>query len=504
MLFFRKDRLVIRPRAQHNISRRDIDPDALKVLYRLADAGYKAYLVGGGVRDLLLGRKPKDFDISTDAHPRELKRLFRNCFLVGRRFRLAHVTFGSKVIEVSTFRKQPPAEEADEDVPGGLYQSSDNTFGTPEEDARRRDFTVNGLFYDIKDFSVIDYVGGLRDLDRRLLRSIGDPNIRFREDPVRMLRAVRLSARLGLRLDGAVRRAICRHHPEIANAAVPRLLEEFFRLFTHASAAPSFRLLWETRMMAAVLPDLDAFVSGSGRERSPLWDCLTRLDDAARQRGSDPPYGLRLAALYYPPFAAQWQEACRKSQKHSNALHVAESVLAAIQQHLRPPKAAYYHAAHLLEWQPRLDQPPTPGHHGRSGRPDVLADALTLARIRQDAAGGAADTLAAWERHQPAGVAEREPAHAARGGAARSRPPLQPADAAPAAATPGEETATPGDGASPHTAADGGPPAVPPSRRRRRGGRRHRRRRDPQSAHASATTSQPSPAEPPAPAIHTL
>src|SRR5262245_48494043 len=175
----------VRPRSQHPISRKQIDPDALKVLYRLSGAGHKGYLVGGSVRDLLLGRVPKDFDIGTDAHPSALRRLFRNCRLIGRRFRLAHILFpGGKVIEVATFRRRP--EPVDPDAPE-LLMTSDNTFGTPREDALRRDFTVNGLFYHISDFSILDYVGGLEDLEAGLIRTIGDPDIRFREDPVRML-----------------------------------------------------------------------------------------------------------------------------------------------------------------------------------------------------------------------------------------------------------------------------------------------------------------------------
>src|SRR5437660_3633583 len=199
------------PRAEHSISRRDIDPDALKVLYRLRQYDHVAYLVGGSVRDLLLGRRPKDFDIGTSAHPYQVKKLFRNCWIIGRRFRLAHVKFGPKVIEVATFRRQvAPGEEVVQDgvpapdpsTPEGEHLiHRDNTFGTPEEDAFRRDFTINALFYDIATFSIIDYVGGLDDLDARVIRSIGDPEVRFLEDPVRMLRAVVLAARLDFRID---------------------------------------------------------------------------------------------------------------------------------------------------------------------------------------------------------------------------------------------------------------------------------------------------------------
>src|SRR6266540_3824319 len=190
------------PREAHTVSRRDIDPDALKVLYRLRQFDHVAYLVGGSVRDLLLGRRPKDFDIGTSAHPYQVKRLFRNCWIIGRRFRLAHVRFGTKNIEVATFRRQlsaeelaaPPEPPPDEGIPlhpGGLRTHDgllhrDNTFGTPEEDAFRRDFTVNALFYDIASFSIIDYTGGLQDLENRLIRCIGNPVERFQEDPVRM------------------------------------------------------------------------------------------------------------------------------------------------------------------------------------------------------------------------------------------------------------------------------------------------------------------------------
>ena len=207
------------PRDAHTVSRRDIDPDALKVLYRLRQGEHIAYLVGGSVRDLLLGRRPKDFDIGTSAHPYQVKKLFRNCWIIGRRFRLAHVKFGTKVIEVATFRRQvQPGEEVTQEIviaPNGPAADGptpsagdaeallhhDNTFGTPEEDAFRRDFTINALFYDIATFSVIDYVDGLDDLRAGLVRSIGDPEVRFREDPVRMLRAVALAARLDFTIE---------------------------------------------------------------------------------------------------------------------------------------------------------------------------------------------------------------------------------------------------------------------------------------------------------------
>src|SRR5437764_2787664 len=225
-------------REEHSLSRKDIDPDALKVLYRLRQFDHAAYLVGGSVRDLLLGRRPKDFDIGTSAHPYQVKKLFRNCWIIGRRFRLAHVKFGPKVIEVATFRRQVAAGEEvvqdgvpapDPSTPEGQHLvHHDNTFGTPEEDAFRRDFTVNALFYDIATFSVIDYVGGLEDLRAGIVRSIGDPIVRFQEDPVRMLRAIALAARLDFTLDPPVLDAIRQLRHEIARRSPARLLEEYY------------------------------------------------------------------------------------------------------------------------------------------------------------------------------------------------------------------------------------------------------------------------------------
>src|SRR5204862_4030570 len=212
-------------------SRRDIDADALKVLYRLRQYNHTAYLVGGSVRDLLLARRPKDFDIGTSAHPYQVKKLFRNCWIIGRRFRLAHVKFGPKVIEVATFRRQVEAGEEvvadgipapDPTTPEGAQLiHHDNTFGSPEEDAFRRDFTINALFYDIATFSIIDYVGGLEDLHERVVRSIGNPEVRFREDPVRMMRAVALASRLDFTIDRQILEAVQVHRHEIARSSPP-------------------------------------------------------------------------------------------------------------------------------------------------------------------------------------------------------------------------------------------------------------------------------------------
>ncbi len=260
----------ILPRPEHTVSREDIDPDALKVLYRLKNRGFKAYLVGGGVRDLLLGRKPKDFDIGTSAHPQQVKKLFRNCFVVGRRFRLCHVRFGNKAIEVSTFRRQAPAEEGDTLI------RRDNTFGSPEEDAFRRDFTVNALFYDIATFSVIDYVHGLEDLAHRTIRTIGDPAVRFREDPVRMLRAVALAARLGFKIEADSLEAIRFLRGEIVKSSPARLLEEFYKILRQGASRRSFEMLHEAGLLAYLLPEADDAIADQGER---LLGSLSRLDD---------------------------------------------------------------------------------------------------------------------------------------------------------------------------------------------------------------------------------
>lgn len=292
----------VRPRSEHPISRRQIDPDALKTLYRLRTGGYKAYLVGGSVRDLLLGRVPKDFDIGTDAHPPAVRRLFRNCRLIGRRFRLAHILFPhGKVVEVATFRRRP--DPADRDTPE-LLMTSDNTFGTAREDALRRDFTINGLFYDIADFSVIDYVGGLEDLEAGLIRTIGDPDVRFREDPVRMLRAVEFASRLGFAITPDAYEAILEHRKEIAKSAAPRVTEELAQSLKGGHALPTFLLLRELGLLDVLLPEL----AGVLREHDPehphgaghLFWALLEVLDAERRRGRPFEDAVLFALLFLP------------------------------------------------------------------------------------------------------------------------------------------------------------------------------------------------------------
>jgi tRNA nucleotidyltransferase/poly(A) polymerase len=247
-----------------SLDRTAIDQDADRVVRKLTRAGYKAYLVGGCVRDLLVGRTPKDFDVATSATPNEIKAVFRNSRIIGRRFRLAHVFFGSKIIETSTFRANP-RDEDDHD----LLIRRDNVFGTETEDARRRDFTINGLFYDVEREEVIDHVGGLEDLDARLVRTIGDPDIRFQEDPVRMLRAIKFAARLSFGFDPATWRALLRWRSEISKCSPPRLLEEVHRLLRGGAARRSFELLVETGVLAVLSPYLAGLLEGTGAPTTP-------------------------------------------------------------------------------------------------------------------------------------------------------------------------------------------------------------------------------------------
>ena len=296
----KKGEPIIRARPDHCISRKNIDRDALRVLYRLDSLGYTAYLVGGGVRDLLLGRTPKDFDVGTSAMPNEVKHAFRNCFLIGRRFRLAHVRFGQKVIETATFRQNSQTVgEIIEHAAEGPFE--DNTFGTPETDAYRRDFTVNGLFYNIRDFSVIDWVGGLEDLEKKVIRSIGDPMIRFREDPVRMMRAVKFASRLDFKIERNTEKAIRSLHSMILSASAPRVCEEVFRLFPYGKSEAAFRMMWEYGLMGDLLPELSEFIKKDGGRKSRTWKYLAMLDRyeiAMAKQGYEVMNGLRAAVLY--------------------------------------------------------------------------------------------------------------------------------------------------------------------------------------------------------------
>jgi poly(A) polymerase len=245
------------PRDEHNISRANISRNAVKVLYRLNGAGYQAYLVGGGVRDLLLGREPKDFDVATDARPEQVKAVFGNCRLIGRRFRLAHVHFGREIIEVATFRSNRETDDQEDRQLENGRILSDNVYGTLEEDAQRRDFTINALYYNVEDFSVTDYADGINDLRNGVIRLLGDPESRFREDPVRLLRAVRFAAKLGFVIEPATEAPMVRLAPLLKDVPAARLFEEVLKLFLAGTALETFEKLRHYDLFGQLFPATD-------------------------------------------------------------------------------------------------------------------------------------------------------------------------------------------------------------------------------------------------------
>ncbi|PDO84870.1 polynucleotide adenylyltransferase [Kosakonia sacchari] len=297
--------MTVIPREQHAISRKDISENALKVLYRLNKAGYDAYLVGGGVRDLLLGKKPKDFDVTTSATPDQVRKLFRNCRLVGRRFRLAHVMFGPEIIEVATFRGHHDEQQTDRTISqrgqnGMLLR--DNIFGSIEEDAQRRDFTINSLYYSVADFTVRDYVGGMRDLEEGVIRLIGNPETRYREDPVRMLRAVRFAAKLNMRISEETAEPIPRLATLINDVPPARLFEESLKLLQAGYGYETYRLLREYGLFQPLFPSITRYFTEKGD--SPMEriidQVLKNTDNRIRNDMRVNPAFLFAAMFWYP------------------------------------------------------------------------------------------------------------------------------------------------------------------------------------------------------------
>ncbi|KQQ81370.1 polynucleotide adenylyltransferase [Xanthomonas sp. Leaf131] len=294
--------LRVIPRDQHTISRKDISPNALRVLYRLRESGFGAYLVGGAVRDLLVGGHPKDFDVATSATPEEVKTLFRNCRLIGRRFRLAHVVFGREIIEVATFRANVDDGSGDRELDNGRLVR-DNVYGSIEDDAIRRDFTCNALYYAIEDFSVRDYCGGFEDVQARLMKLIGNPELRYQEDPVRMLRAVRLAAKLNFDIEAGTAEPIPRLAGLLSEAAPARLFEEILKLFLSGHGVASFEGLERYGLLGALFPESAAALKSnrSGALRAMVLEGLRNTD--ARVANDEPVSPAFLfALLLWPAF----------------------------------------------------------------------------------------------------------------------------------------------------------------------------------------------------------
>jgi poly(A) polymerase len=390
---------VITRRQDHTISTELIDRDALKVLSRLNRAGYTAYLVGGGVRDLLLGRRPKDYDVSTDAHPHQIKELFRNCILIGRRFRLAHIRFGNKIIETSTFRRPgshgPDADTSPPDK--NTRHKRTNTFGIPEEDARMRDFTINGLFYDTENHTVIDYVGGRKDLQRRQIRCIGDPKLRFPDDPVRMLRAIRFASRLGFTIEKKTLRAIARHRAELQHTPPARLIEEIYRFFGFGTAHAAFRLLAEIKILPGLLPALNAHIRSAPSSGPDLWEYLAAFDSM-----QTPPEVARetaiLAVLAYPLFEARLQQARESGAPVVQYQDLARDVLKEVLGTLPVPRRVIDSLARAFDAQRRFANPKARFSKKRFVMQSTFTDALFVRELALRARGEDTGEIRHWTR----------------------------------------------------------------------------------------------------------
>ena len=427
------------PRAEHLISRKNISGQALKVLYRLHGSGFTAYLVGGSVRDLLLGRRPKDFDVGTNARPNEIRRAFSNSRIIGRRFRLVHVFFqDGEIVEVSTFRRDPRPEDQ-EGIPGDFLITSDNTYGTPREDAFRRDFTINALFYDISDFSVIDYVGGIEDLERRLVRTIGDPEVRMREDPVRMLRACEFAGRLGFSIEAKTQEAIHRHRKELAKASPARMTEEIVQLFRCGHAGAATQWLLELGLLEVVLPEAYAMVSAGERGLGDFGQILPSIDRMVAEGRKLSDTGV-LAAILLPQVLLRRYdiEALDQRPMHRAALDrmIEETVAPFIARFTLSNLKSQQVIAALMGFQRLCDAGWTAAERLKLARRPGFADALFLFEILVSATGQGAERLELWRtagaRARAGEVAvEDEPEAKKRPRRRRRRPPRSAAGVSP-------------------------------------------------------------------------
>jgi poly(A) polymerase len=345
------------PRAEHTISRANISSNALKVLYRLKNAGYSAFVVGGGVRDLLLGRHPKDFDIVTDARPEEVDELFRNCRLIGRRFRLAHVRFGRDIVEVATFRATGNGEDDDREHHESGRILRDNVYGSIDEDIWRRDFTVNALYYNIADFSLWDYTTGLEDINSRTLRLIGDPQTRYREDPVRMLRAVRLAAKLGFTIAPEAAEPLARLAPLLGDVPSARLFDEVLKLFHSGEALRSFELLREHGLFGYLFPDTEAALQGLDGESALEFVRLGLDNTDQRIREDKPVTPTFLYAVFLWPVIRHLATEL-EGERFAPAMAIAEAahrVVGEQQRHTTLPKRFGAPMKEILTMQPRFE-----------------------------------------------------------------------------------------------------------------------------------------------------
>lgn len=347
---------------EHAIARDDISKNALKVLYRLKEAGYQAYLVGGGVRDLLLGKKPKDFDVATDAHPDEIKALFRNCRLIGRRFRLAHILFGRDVIEVATFRgphESASSTHAGKNEEGRIIR--DNVYGSLEEDAIRRDFTVNALYYNIRDDSIVDFTGGMQDLQNRVLRMIGDVPTRYREDPVRMLRAVRFAAKLDFKIEQQAHDLIFELKELLEDIPVARLFDETVKLFQGGYGLGCFKLLQKYQLFELLFPLTDNLIQHTGRQQSSslkiIEQALMNTDERIAQGKSVNPAFFMAVLLWYPMQDYKSRFIERGQHEVEALISASREVITRQQAHISIPKRFSMMMRDIWHMQSQLQHP---------------------------------------------------------------------------------------------------------------------------------------------------
>jgi len=387
-------------RDEHSVSRKHFSEAARKVLYRLNSKGYIAYLAGGAVRDILLDRDPKDFDVVTEARPNQIRKVFRNSRMIGRRFRLAHIYFHDEIIECATFRRQ--VDEGEESsVKGGHFSRDegmvvrDNVYGTPEEDALRRDFTVNALFYNIEDFSVIDYVDGMRDLEDRLIRSIGDPRVRYTEDPVRMIRAIRFAAKLGFSIEEETYAAIKDKCKLIANASPARMYEEVQKLFFCGNAERLFEYLEDSGLFEAIFPDIFAFVSEKKAEREWLLRVMRQLDkwrDAGKEIRPHLLFG-----LLFGPYIESRAGLFKGGDQFARLRNSATQTLNAMRDRVVIPKQIKYGVADIVCGQPRLSRGPKGKKAKRLVNRRGFAEAFIYFKLRSRHNGEHVSEAKQWE-----------------------------------------------------------------------------------------------------------
>jgi poly(A) polymerase len=345
------------PRAAHNVSRDEFSKSALKVLYRLHKAGYQSFLVGGCVRDAMLDLHPKDFDVATDATPEEVKALFSNCRLIGRRFRLAHIRFGREIIEVATFRAAANHRDDDHasDDKGRIVR--DNVYGTIEEDVWRRDFTCNSLYYNIADFSIWDYTGGVEDIDRRHIVLIGDPDKRLREDPVRMLRAVRFAAKLDFTIDESVEQAIRQDRPLLADVPAARLFDEFLKMFQSGYAERTFELLRQYDLFSMLFPATDQELNEDPAFLEFVRAALRNTDRRVHSGKSVTPMFLIGVFLWNPVRKLAVERRAKEKMSESQSLSLAAYELSGQQQRrIAIPRRFTVPMREMLALQPRFAQ----------------------------------------------------------------------------------------------------------------------------------------------------